>query len=219
MQRRKRKAIIGAAVVMAGVLCVGCNTAGNLRGSGEGTEKSTSERIAETALTGEEEFAGEAASRESEQKENTLVFMNGAFFTGMEPVQNENYDDGSYLYEDKTEDGQTRIVNTAFLMKMGEEESTEQYLARIIEEREGGKEMAFSIEEETELEKRFRCPAFQVQWNDEKEGQMKKSIGIAAFSEDFTYLYYFEADEAVFMDMEEVYEDILSNLSLEEKGF
>ena len=62
----------------------------------------------EESAPSEEEIAAE---EEAEAAAQNMLAIKAAGYTGLTNLTNENYEDGSYFYEDMTEDGITVITN------------------------------------------------------------------------------------------------------------
>lgn len=144
---------------------------------------------------------------------NTLVFRGAAMFTGMEPVTTENYEDGTYVYEDMTEDGMTVILNTAFLNNRTAD-NVEEYITQELEQRFEAEQVAMTSQ--GDYSERFTYPAYLVEWIWGANEDTTAWIGVIALADEYTYLYAFGSPVDYQSEMMDLYMEGLDNLILEE---
>lgn len=149
---------------------------------------------------------------------NTLVLRNSASFTGTTPTVNENNEDGTYHYEDLTEDGMTTVVNISLPNGKTAEESEEDYVARAVTESATGQEREFTVSKAEEYTEAFALPAYYFQCNRGSNEDSRVYTGVAVLSDGFTYLYYYNCpiDHYTLGGMEPVFEEMLQSLELVE---
>ena len=104
---RKVTAIL-TAILLLSALVTGC---------GKPAEPTVPETMQATEMPTEmptetpTELPTEMPTEGPQRPKNELVFAGGGMFTGLINVVNELHEDGTYRYEDLTEDGMTSIVN------------------------------------------------------------------------------------------------------------
>ena len=164
----------------------------------------------------EPENPEDTSDAEAEPAEpNTLVFMNGASFTNMKQVENNNYEDGTYFYEDLTEDGATDIVNRAILREKSDA-TDEEYLERALAQVCGQQINELQATPLEETAQYAGNPAYHLSWMTGGNEDTREYVGVAVLAEHYTYVYYFSNSADLFGEMADVYQETLNNLTLEE---
>ena len=141
----------------------------------------------------------------------------GLPFTSMENLMNENYEDGTYTYEDMTQDGSVLVVDMAFPSLRTDEtveeyaEYAAQYAALDTGEGEPRDVTCFQDEDYTQ---NLSYPVYIVWYTTGSGEDQREWMVYTVDTEDYTYLYAFGtiADEAD--EMQEVFYNICGNLEL-----
>ena len=141
----------------------------------------------------------------------------GLPFTSMENLMNENYEDGTYTYEDMTQDGSVLVVDMAFPSLRTDETAEEyaeyaaQYAALDTGEGEPRDVTCFQDEDYTQ---NLSYPVYIVWYTTGSGEDQREWMVYTVDTEDYTYLYAFGtiADEAD--EMQEVFYNICGNLEL-----
>ena len=160
------------------------------------------------------EIQGRTAGDHANMPKNTCVFMGGPRFTGMTVLANRNFPDGTYHYEDMTEDSFSRIVNRSFAN--GEKtEDVDTRITRLLTEECGEDTREIRIQEAPDKSDGLipnECRL--VRWICAHEEDTKECVGIAAVTKDFTYLYYCCTYGDYFDSMESTWLDRLDEIKL-----
>ena len=148
------------------------------------------------------------------------VLMDGALpFINMQNLLSENHEDGTYHYEDITEDGQLLVVNVAeqscFVPDVQE---LDDYLtACALSLSDADTYELLSAEENEEYSKNVSYPVYIVTYTAcENEDTRKWSVFVMD-TDICTYLYGFCASPDVVADMDETYQNIFSKLYLSDE--
>ena len=148
------------------------------------------------------------------------VLMGGALpFTNMQKLLSENHDDGTYRYEDITEDGQLLVVNTAEqscfvpdVQELGD------YLATCaLSLSDADTYELLSVEENEEYSKNLSYPVYIVTYTAGENEDTREWTVFAMDTDVCTYLYGFCALPDAAADMSEIYQNIFSQLSLSDE--
>ena len=145
------------------------------------------------------------------------VLMGGALpFTNMQKLLSENHDDGTYRYEDITEDGQLLVVNTAeqscFVPDVQE---LDDYLtACALSLSDAGTYELLSAEEHEEYSKNLSYPVYIVTYTAGENEDTREWTVFVMDTDICTYLYGFCAPPDAAADMGETYQNIFSQLYL-----
>ena len=148
------------------------------------------------------------------------VLMGGALpFTNMQKLLSENHDDGTYRYEDITEDGQLLVVNTAeqscFVPDVQE---LDDYLtACALSLSDAGIYELLSAEEHEEYSKNLSYPVYIVTYTAGENEDTREWTVFVMDTDICTYLYGFCAPPDAAADMGETYQNIFSQLYLSDE--
>ena len=141
----------------------------------------------------------------------------GLPFTGMENLMNENYEDGTYTYEDMTQDGTVLVVDMAFQSLRTDETAEEyaEYAAQFAALDTGeGEPRDVTCFQDEDYTKNLSYPVYIVWYTTGSGEDQREWMVYTVDTEDYTYLYAFGtiADEAD--EMQEVFYNICGNLEL-----
>lgn len=148
------------------------------------------------------------------------VLMGGTLpFTNMQNLLSENHDDGTYRYEDITEDGQLLVVNTAeqscFVPDVQE---LDDYLtACALSLSDADTYELLSAEENEEYSKNLSYPVYIVTYTAGENEDTREWTVFVMDTDICTYLYGFCAPPDAAADMCETYQNIFSQLYLSDE--
>ena len=154
-------------------------------------------------------------------KDGIPALMGGARpFTNMRSLLSESRDDGTYRYEDVTEDGQLLVVNTAerscFVPDMQE---IEDYLtACALSLSDADTCEVLSAEENEEYSKHISYPVYIVTYTTGENEDNRDWTVFDVDTDSCTYLYGFCATPDAAEEMDEIYKTIFAQLYLSEDG-
>ena len=153
-------------------------------------------------------------------RDDIPVLMGGALpFTNMQNLLSENHDNGTYRYEDITEDGQLLVVNTAeqscFVPDVQE---LDDYLtACALSLSDAGTYELLSAEENEEYSKNLSYPVYIVTYTAGENEDTREWTVFVMDTDICTYLYGFCAPPDAAADMGETYQNIFSQLYLSDE--
>ena len=141
----------------------------------------------------------------------------GLPFTSMENLMNENYEDGTYTYEDMTQDGSVLVVDMAFPSLRTDETAEEyaEYAAQFAALDTGeGEPRDVTCFQDEDYTQNLSYPVYIVWYTTGSGEDQREWMVYTVDTEDYTYLYAFGtiADEAD--EMQEVFYNICGNLEL-----
>lgn len=228
---------IGMAVgiLIVSVLFTGCS--GNSKtdeGSAEvaGTDKSADPVIVVEDSIGDasEATEGTPTTTEATQADGTdtavsgtstaicnKVLMGGVSFTGTEPIQTDNYDDGTYYYADKHTDGTLTIVNCATAIPEGGFASPEDMIAACIEQwSPNGTNQDIVVKPNDDYSDQFAYPAYSVTWTESGDGELIHCTAVAVEADGFVYSYMVKESDSVEDKMIDLMPDMFDGMMLNE---
>ena len=153
-------------------------------------------------------------------RDDIPVLMGGALpFTNMQNLLSENHDDGTYHYEDITEDGQLLVVNAAeqscFVPDVQE---LDDYLtACALSLSDTDTYELLSAEENEEYSKNLSYPVYIVTYTAGENEDTREWTVFVMDTDICTYLYGFCAPPDAAADMGETYQNIFSQLYLSDE--
>lgn len=199
---------IAAGCVMA--LCAAfCGTA-----ACEAMEQADAVWLGQTEETACSWNAGEAADHR-----NTHVLTAGGFpFTGMTPIVNWKDSDGSYYYEDLTEDGYTAVINHAHKSEIeyygGDIDHYMSYGAWANLKAGMADVSDFYMERNEAYSEKLGCPVYVMTFKTGQNEDTRYWTMFAAEAHGYTYLYAFDIQEEANEGMDEIIADIFDRLEL-----
>ena len=153
-------------------------------------------------------------------RDDIPVLMGGALpFTNMQNLLSENHDDGTYRYEDITEDGQLLVVNTAEQSRfVPDVQELDDYLtACALSLSDAGTYELLSAEEHEEYSKNLSYPVYIVTYTAGENEDTREWTVFVMDTDICTYLYGFCAPPDAAADMGETYQNIFSQLYLSDE--
>ena len=147
--------------------------------------------------------------------------MGGALpFTNMQNLRTENNEDGTYRYEDFTQDGQILVVNTVEPTRLVPEvQDLEYYLtACAFALSDTDTYELLSAEENEEYTENLTYPVYIVTYIAGENEDTRKWTVFAMDTDRYTYLYGFCEAVDTEEDMDEIYQSIFSQLYLSDEN-
>ena len=188
----KRIALLLAALLMFSL--TGC---GSSEAAGEASD---SDKAGAYEVIPPEDGRGDLIPASSDVVSIPVLVGGGLPFTSMENLMNENYEDGTYTYEDMTQDGSVLVVDMAA-----------QFAALDTGEGEPRDVTCFQDEDYTQ---NLSYPVYIVWYTTGSGEDQREWMVYTVDTDDYTYLYAFGtiADEAD--DMLDVFYNICDHLEL-----
>ncbi len=145
------------------------------------------------------------------------VLMGGVSFTGTEPIQTDNYDDGTYYYADKHTDGTLTIVNCATAIPAGGFASPEDMIAECIEQwAPNGTNQDIAVRPNDDYTDQFSYPAYSVTWTESEDQELVNCTAVAVEVDGFVYAYMVKESDSVEDKIMDLMPDIFDGLTLNE---
>ena len=144
--------------------------------------------------------------------------MGGALpFTNMQNLKTENHDDGGYYYEDMTQDSSTVIINSAYPSTQAEGQSAEDYAvatATALAQSDNCKVQ--SCEQNSTYTANLTYPVYVVTFTSGANEDMRMWTVFMTATDTDTYLYAFSSTMDAADELAQTYQDVFSNLRLED---
>lgn len=154
---------------------------------------------------------------------NEKCLIGGPGFTKMEVIKVENYEDGTYWYEDCTEDGLSHIVNRSFPTDDSWKEGDiyrfdiEECIIRKCMDHGDYKRSPYKIqlyEIGPDLDLKDADYTTYVSWRTGYNEDTWEYVGVFAVNEDYTYVKYFGGPIDHFVNVKDVFLEDLNRVEL-----
>lgn len=146
------------------------------------------------------------------------VLMGGALpFTGMESVTAETYPDGTYFYQDVTQDGQTDVFNVCQLSRITDGVDEDDYLcaaARALDPDQSDTYQFGDVVQDPDYSQALSYPVYRITFTTGSNEDQRDWTVFALNTDSHTYLYAFRATPQAAEDMADVYDQVFSQLYL-----
>lgn len=162
----------------------------------------------------EDDGSGDIVPDEGTDHMVPVMTSNAVPFTNMETLRAENYDDGTYYYEDIAEDGLIRVVNTVRPTTFWDNDQTvEDYLTDCALSLAGETPCELqSVEQNDEYTMNMTYPVYIVTYTAGGNEDAREWTVFAMDTDSHTYLYGISATLDAADDMRSVYQDIFAGL-------
>ena len=146
------------------------------------------------------------------------VLMGGALpFTGMESVTAETHSDGTYFYQDVTQDGQTDVFNVCQLSRITDGVDEDDYLcaaARALDPDQSDTYQFGDVVQDPDASQALSYPVYRITFTTGANEDQRSWTVFALNTDSHTYLYAFRATPQAAEDMADVYDQVFSQLYL-----
>ena len=185
----------------------------------EPTDKSEATPDTSTQTPDKTETPTQKPEKQGDQSTKQIpVLMGGALpFTNMQNLKTENYDDGGYYYEDMTQDSSTVIINSAYPTTQAEGQSAEDYAvatATALAQSDNCKVQ--SCEQNSTYTANLTYPVYVVTFTSGANEDMRMWTVFMIATDTDTYLYAFSSTMDAADELAQTYQDVFSNLRLED---
>lgn len=169
--------------------------------------------------------SGSASASRSDQSaaastsgQTVPVLMGGAMpFTGMTSVTAENYPDGTYFYQDVTQDGQTDVFNVCQANRITDGVDEDDYLcsaARALDPDQSDAYQFGEVVQEPDDSQTLSYPVYRITFTTGANEDQRNWTVFALNTDSHTYFYAFRATPQAAEDMADIYDQVFSQLYL-----
>ncbi len=155
------------------------------------------------------------AETDEEPAVNELA-LKGPSYTGLSNLYTLNNEDGTYIYEDMTEDGLTVIRNMCShnSQRDGQDPDAyaENYVCAVVDETDSAK-IIDSADDKT-LSSSLTYPAYRIHWESGSNEDTRQNVGVVVLTDNFTFYYGYGCPIDYYEENEEFYESELDSIEL-----
>ena len=177
-----------------------------------GNAKSSEVSAAEQPKINSENQNTKTAEKTEEKKNIPVLIGGGLPFTGMKNVALTNNSDGSYYYEDITEDGLTTVINCSFPSTKLSDEYMEDYVLRALLSKAGYNVQDISVNKNDTYSSKLGCPVYIVKCTSGRNENKRYWTAYVAEAYGYTYLYAFNVCGNAAEGTDEIINSIFSRL-------
>ncbi|WP_026528560.1 hypothetical protein [Butyrivibrio sp. VCD2006] len=174
-------------------------------------------KAADTEAKTEDADAEEAATEEELASKNMLA-VKAPGYTGLTNLRTQNNDDGTYYYEDMTEDGLTVITNMCYVNSQRDGQDMDAYAENLVCAQVNSDAVITGSAQDEELSAKLTYPVYKIDYESGENEDTKQAVGVVILTDNFTYYYGYECPIDFFEDNQEFYEEELKNIALIELG-
>lgn len=209
MKRKIRtSAVILCAALAFSAIC-GCGN-GNESVNAEQNVEETEEGLGDL-ITDEDQFADSG----EEPVTNTLAIM-GASYTGLTELYRLDNEDGTYIYQDMTEDGLTVITNMCSRNSQRDGQDpdayAENFVCAVVDDT-GSAKITNSKADDT-VSSSTSYPSYRVYWESGANEDSRQNVGTVVLTDSFTFYYGYGCPVDSYEENSDFYESELDNIKL-----
>ena len=162
----------------------------------------------------EEEEEGEEDQIVSEEilESRNVMAIQAPGYTGLTNLKQEDNDDGTYFYEDMTEDGVTIITNMSAPNSQKDGQDPDAYAENFVCAMVDNDAEITGSEEDKDLTEKFTYPVYKIDWESGNNEDTRQAVGIVVLTDNFTFYFGYKCPIDDYEDNQEFYEDELKNL-------
>ncbi|MCR5000836.1 MAG: hypothetical protein K6A71_03470 [Lachnospiraceae bacterium] len=155
------------------------------------------------------------AETDEEPAVNELA-LKGPSYTGLSNLYTLNNEDGTYIYEDMTEDGLTVIRNMCShnSQRDGQDPDAyaENYVCALVDETDSAK-IIDSADDET-LSESLTYPTYRIHWESGSNEDSRQNVGVVVLTDNITFYYGYGCPVDYYEDNANFYESELYSIEL-----
>ena len=216
MKKVKTKIVSMIVCVSMSAMLFGCGgdkPAADNTPATESTEAATESTEAATEATEPATEGAVTADELGNGHTNTLA-VKGPSFTGMTNIVKENNDDGTYHYEDMTEDGITTIINLCTMNYQDDGQDPDAYAELYCCSQVDNDANITGSWKDEEISAALTYPVYRVDWQSGSNEDTTYTAGVVIMTDWFTYFYGYKCPIDDYEENESFYEEGFNNLEL-----
>lgn len=188
-----------------------------LCGCGKEPEPVSSEPAVEEADDGKGDLIEDDEVDETDEESviNYLA-LKGPSYTGLTNLTKENNEDGSYYYQDMTEDALTVITNMSSRNSQRDGQDpdayAENFVCAVVDDTDSAK--IISSKNDETVSESTTYPSYRVYWESGSNEDTRQNAGVVVLTDNFTYYYGFGCPIDFYEDSADFYENELDSVEL-----
>ena len=161
-----------------------------------------------------EKVSENVAENEDEEAAINELAIKGPSYTGLSSLTVQNNEDGTYVYEDMTEDGITVITNECYRNSQRDGQAPDAYAQNFVCAIIDNDAKVTEVKEEEILSSSLTYPTYRVYWESGSNEDSRQAVGAVVLTDNFTYYYGFKCSVDYYEDNADLYEEELNSIEL-----
>ena len=189
-----------------------------LYGCGKDTESVNTEVSTEDPEEGKGDLITDEtqfADSDEEFAANELA-LKGPSYTGLSVLYSLKNEDGTYIYQDMTEDGLTVITNMCSRNSQRDGQDpdayAENFICAVVDDT--GSASIIGSENDETVSSTTTYPSYRVDWESGSNEDTKQNVGVVVLTDDFTYYYGYSCPIDYYEDNADFYAGELNTIEL-----
>ena len=151
---------------------------------------------------------------EDESSSKNVMAIKAPGYTGLTNLKNENNDDGTYYYEDMTEDGDTIITNMCAPNSQRDGQAMDAYAENFVCAMVDNDAKITETVDDSDLSAKLTYPVYKISWESGENEDTRQAVGVVILTDNYTYYYGYKCPIDFFEDNEEFYNSELADIEL-----
>lgn len=140
----------------------------------------------------------------------------GPEYTNMTNIREDNYDDGTYYYEDMTEDAITVITNMCYPNSQRDGQAMDAYAENIVCAQVDNDAVITETVEDSELAAKLSYPVYKISYESGSNEDTRQAVGVVVLTDFYTFYYGYSCPIDYFEENADFYEGELKDVELME---
>ncbi len=170
----------------------------------------------------EEDGKGDLITDESQfadsdvEYENNVLAIKGPSYTGLTEIYKVSNEDGTYIYQDMTEDGLTVITNMCSRNSQSDGQDpdayAENFVCAVVDDTDSAKIISSKSDETVSAGTSY--PSYRVYWESGANEDTRENVGVVVLTDGFTFYYGYGCPADFYEENADFYESELDSVTL-----
>ena len=187
---------------------------GTVTNEDQGADAATdaaAEAVTDAAAEAVTDAAADAATDVSDSGRNTLV-IKAPGYTGLTNIRKDDNADGTYFYEDMTEDGITIITNMSYPNSQRDGQAMDAYAENIVCAQVDNDAVIKETVEDADLTAKLTYPVYKISWESGSNEDTKQAVGVVVLTDGYTYYFGYKCPIDYFEENADFYNGELQSI-------
>ncbi len=145
-------------------------------------------------------------------KNNLAIAAPG--YTGMTNIRREDNPDGTYFYEDTTEDGLTIMTNMCYPNSQRDGQAMDAYAENLVCAQVDNDAVIKETVEDKELASKLSYPVYKISYESGANEDTKQAVGVVVLTDRYTFYFGYRCPIDYFDENAEFYNEELQSIEL-----
>lgn len=147
---------------------------------------------------------------------STLAITAPVYSGELTMLEDENYDDGTYFYQDMTEDGITIITNMSYPNSQRDGQEMDAYAENLVCAQVDNDAVITETVEDPELAAKLTYPVYKISWESGSNEDTRQAVGVVVLTDNTTFYFGYSCPIDYFEENEAFYNEELQEIELVE---